>query len=101
MYEYYYFISEEGSGIILYYESENDLGGLVSKIYPNENNEIALSNCTIIPEKTKKNYTYIYCRIKQEEINYFENYDELPLTYDLLCEIKEPMNAFVYKLDKT
>lgn len=25
MYEYYYFISEEGSGIILYYESENDL----------------------------------------------------------------------------
>ena len=99
MYEYDYYISEEGSGIILYYESEDDLG-LVSKIYPNENIEASLSNCTIIPQKIEANYTYIYCRLKEEEINYFQNNEDLPLTYDIFCGIKEPMNVLVHKLDK-
>ena len=38
MYEYDFYVSEEGSGIVLYYEAEDDLG-FVSNIYPNENIE--------------------------------------------------------------
>ena len=100
-YEYNYYISEEGSGIILYYSIyENDLS-LLPKIYPNINIEQALSNCTIISEAFDENDYYIYCRIKKEEINYFDSNKNLPMTYDILCGTKEPMNAFVYKLDKT
>ena len=85
---------------MLYYESNDDLG-LISKIYPNENIESALSNCTIIPEKPGDNYSCIYWRLKQEEINYFEGNEDLPLLYDIFCGVKEPMNVYVYKLDKT
>jgi hypothetical protein len=100
LFNFDYYISEEGSGIMLYYESNDDLG-LISKIYPNENIESALSNCTIIPEKSGENYSYVYCRLKQEEINYFEGNEDLPLLYDIFYGVKEPMNAYVYKLDKT
>ena len=100
MYRYDYYISEEGSGIMLYYKSNDDLG-LKSKIYPNGNIEASLSNCKIIHRNTVDNYAYIYCRLKEEEINYFQNNENLPLAYDILCGVKEPMNAFVHKLDKT
>lgn len=53
MFDYYYYVSEEGSGIMLYYKSKDNLG-LVSKIYPIEDIEIGLSDCKIIPEKTKE-----------------------------------------------
>ena len=101
IYDYDYYISEKGSGILLCYYTENDDYRLVSNIYPNENIETALSNCTIISEKIEENYTYIYCRIKQEEIKYFADNPDLPLTYDLLCGAKEPTFAFVNKLDKS
>jgi len=100
IYEYDSYISEEGSGILLYYQSEDDLG-LVSNIYPNENIEASLSNCTIIPLIINVNYTYIYCKLKKEEINYFENNEDLPLAYDIFCGVKELIDVVVHKLDKT
>ena len=75
--------------------------GLVSNIYPNINKKAALNNCIVISEIINENYTFIYCRIKQEEIKYFEDNKDLPLAYDIFCGSREPMNAFVYKLDKT
>ena len=81
---------------MLYYEINDDFC-LVSNIYPNINNGLGLNNCTIISEMN----IFIYCRIKQEEIKYFENNKNLPLAYDILCGIREPMDAFIYKLDKT
>ena len=100
IYENFYFVSEEGSSILLYYESDDDLG-LASNIYPNENIKTSLSDCKIIPEKISTNYTYIYCRLKKEEIQYFENDQDLSMTYDIFCGAQEPANLFVYKLDKT
>jgi len=100
MFYYDYYISEEGSGILLYYEPNDDFG-LVSNIYPNENVESSLSNCTIIPLKINANYTCIYCKLKKEEINYFENNEDWPLTYDIFCGVKEPTDAYAYILDKT
>ena len=46
-------------------------------------------------------YYFIYCKIKNDEINYFEYNNSFPLTYDILCGSKEKMNAIVNIIDKT
>ena len=95
-----YYISEEGSGILLLY-SPYAKEIQISRIYPNKNSSTALSNCKFIPVNFKEDYYLIYCQIKEYEIIYFENNANMPLSYDALCGNKEPMNAFVHKLDKT
>ena len=91
-YENNYYISEEGSGILLYYEINDDYLSLVSKIYTNINLGIILSNCSFITEKyCWKLYLYTF---------YFEENKILPLAYYIPCGIREQMDDFVYKLDK-
>ena len=95
-----YYISEEGSGILLLYEPSTD-ERKISKIYPNKNILTALSDCQYIPEKFYEDFYFVYCKIKKNEINYFKYFNSLPLTYDILCGSKEPMDAKVNIIDKT
>ena len=100
IYDSNYYISEEGSGVLLVYSpSTNEKQ--ISKIYPNEKFTTALSDCKFIDIEIVKDYYLIYCKIKQNEINYFEYDNNLPLAYDILCGHKERMDAIVHKLDKS
>ena len=100
LYKENYYISEEGSGILLLYEPTTD-EKIISKIYPNKNILKELNDCKILPENFYEDYYLIYCKIKKDEISYFGYNSNLPLTYDILCGSKEPMDAKVNMLDKT
>jgi C1A family cysteine protease len=95
-----YYISEEGSKIILYFEalSEDD-DQFVSLIYPNKKSTTPLSNCKIINTNDNDIPLVVYCDLTNSEINYFDS--SLPLAYSVLCGSKEPTSALVHKLDKS
>ena len=100
IYDSNYYISEEGSGVLLIYmPSTNEKS--ISKIYPNEKITTALSDCKFIDIEIVKDNYLIYCKIKQNEINYFEYDNNLPLAYDILCGHKERTDVIVHKLDKS
>ena len=100
-YEKKFYISEEGNTILLninfgIYEEDKKF---FSKIYPNNNTKIALSECDILPFV---HYNYLYCNIKQNETKYFKGKNKnLPLIYDTFCGIKEETFTKIYILDKT
>ena len=100
-----FFISEEGSRIILFYNAYDDFRTDLPYIYSNKNSENPLSGC--YKKKLYRNdYTYyvIYCSIKENELDYFEDYSnasDSPMVYNVLCGYKESTGTFAYKLDKS
>jgi len=95
-----YYISEEGSQILLSYvpfsKEENELR---TNVYTNKETLKKINNCKKI--RLNGNY-YVFCNISQDEIKYFDNENRtLPLIYDILCNKKKEMNLTVHQLDKT
>ena len=93
-----FYVSEEGSGMILYYESLTYDSNLVSKIYPNKNTNTALSNCKLV--EIEGYYYLIYCKISKNDLNIIQVDNNLPIAYDILCGNKEETTVVVRKLDK-
>ena len=98
----YYYVSEEGSRIIFDYEPLGVDDGTISPIFPNINIDKALSECNRIQFG---GLTLIYCDIKNEEIDYFEDLsqqsEDSDLVYYIDCGTKISTSTYVYKLDKT
>ena len=95
-----FYVSEAGSGILLYYESLTYDSNLVSKIYPNKNTNTELSNCKLVDNGLYFSYL-IYCNMSQNDINNIEVNNNLPIAYDILCGNKEETVVVVHRLDKT
>ena len=98
----YYYISEEGSRILFQYESLGNDDGKITPIYPNINIDTALKECHRV---LIGGLSLVYCDIKNEEIDYFEDFsqisDQSDLVYNIDCGIKITTFTYVYKLDKT
>ena len=100
-----FFVSGEGSKVILYFEEE-DLGkDFLPPIYANDKSPTPLSDCQrlIIKEETE-DIRLIICQLKENEINYFDEYKDKnsnSMVYNILCGQKKEANNYVYKLDKT
>ena len=94
-----YYISEEGSKIILYFEpfSEED-DQFVSQIYPNKNSAVPLNICKMLRIGDADINSIVYCDLHINEIYYFDS--NLPMVYSVLCGSKESTSAIVHKLDK-
>ena len=95
-----YYISEDGSGILLFYENMTGEYKEIPKIYPNKNVKTSLSNCIAIETEMDDGIFMIYCKMAQNELNYFSQ-NNLPLAYDILCGSKEETASIVHILDKT
>ena len=72
----------------------------IPKIYPNKNVKTSLSNCIAIETEMDDGIFMIYCKMAQNELNYFSQ-NNLPLAYDILCGSKEETASIVHILDKT
>ena len=95
-----YYISEEGSKIILYFEAYSDEDdNFVSLIYPNKKSTTPLSNCKAINISDAEVQSIVYCDLTKSEIDYFDS--SLPLAYSVLCGSKEQTSAMIHKLDKS
>ena len=96
----YLFISQEGSKIMLLYSNNGGDDRYISPIYANINSVKALSDCNYFDLDGNE---YVYCNIKQDEVDYFDNYTSIsnPLAYNVLCGVKEEIGVFVLKLDTT
>ena len=95
-----YYVSEEGSTILLYFEAYSDEDdNFVSLIYPNKKSTTPLSNCKIINVDNSDVNSLIFCDLTKSEINYFDS--SLPLAYTVLCGSKEPTSTYIHKLDKS
>ena len=95
-----YYISEVGSGILLLYSNMTEDYKDIPKIYPYKSLETPLSNCISIQTEMDEGTLFIYCKMSQDDINYFDQNSMLPLAYDILCGKKEETASFVHKLDK-
>ena len=66
LYEYY-FISDEGSRILMYYfRNREDEEMILPALYAESESTIPLSNCHII-KSFSDDYSYMYCDITKEE----------------------------------
>ena len=100
----YYYISEEGSRILLSYSTQGLDDSELPPIYANINNLIALSDCQKFTLSEEINLDLIYCDIKQKEVSYFEDLStqsDSPMVYNLLCGYVTSTSTIAYKLDKT
>ena len=99
-----FFISEEGSKAILYFQEEDKDKNYLPPIYSNDHSAIPLSDCKkIIINEEEENHNLIICDLKAKEIDYFDECKEennSPMVYDILCGKKQSANTYVYKLDK-
>ena len=86
--------------ILLIYENMTEEYKEIPKIYPNKNVEASLSNGIAIEAEMEDQIFLFYCKIKQNELNYFSQ-NNLPIAYDILCGRKEETAAIVHILDKT
>ena len=94
----HFYISEEGSSILLLYISNND-EKMLPNIYPSRNQNNAISNCEIV---NLYELDFISCRIGQNELQIFDTgTNKIPLVYELLCGRKQEMSISVHQLDKT
>ena len=97
----YYFISGEGSRILMAFSpSRTNEEIKLTNIYANSENDKPLKNCHII-----EGHPYMYCDITKEELDYFEYYTkknetDKDIVYDVLCGYKSHTDAVVYRLDK-
>ena len=101
----YLFISEKGSKIFFYYMKYGEEGEKLNPIYPNSKTDKTLSDCHKIQINLEgEDNEFIYCNIKEEEINYFEDFSsesDSPVLFDIECGYKENSYTIVNKLDKT
>ncbi len=99
-----FFVSEEGSKVILHFDDEDKDKNYLPPIYSNDHSSIPLSDCKkIIIHEEAENHNLIICELKQKEIDYFDEYKEEnnnPIVYDTLCRKKQSADTYVYKLDK-
>ena len=99
----YFYVSEEGSKVILFWSDEYTNKGELPPIYPNIKNLKPLSHCekVFISEETE-DLNLIVCDLTEQEVNYFYNIGTNPnsMLYDVLCGYKDTTGAYTYKLDK-
>ena len=100
-----FFVSGEGSKVILYFEEE-DLGkDFLPPIYAGGDSPTPLSDCQrLIIKEEAEDIRLIVCNLKENEINYFEEYNGKntnSMVYNILCGQKKEANNYVYKLVKT
>jgi hypothetical protein len=98
-----FYVSEEGSKILFYYETESEDQSILPNVY-GPNSEKPLSDCKRIQfNKIGVGANIVYCNIKKDELDYFDD-DKLvsdsPTVYDIWCGYKESTGTIVYKLDK-
>jgi hypothetical protein len=104
----YYFISDEGSRILMYYSRiHEDEEIKLPTLYADSNSTIPLSNCHFI-EGMSDGFSYMYCDIAKEELDYFQEFtweederDEIDLSYYLICGLLDYTFAYIYRLNKT
>ena len=96
-----FYVSEEGSKIIFYYVNVSEDKSKISPIY-GPKSEKALSDCHKIQFQDEEGTEAIYCNIKKDELNYFDDKEssDTPIVYDVFCGYKYPTYTFVYKLNK-
>ena len=90
----YYFISDEGSRILMYYSRiHEDEEIKLPTLYADSNSTIPLSNCHFI-EGMSDGFSYMYCDIAKEELDYFQEFtweederDEIDLSYYFIRSI--------------
>ena len=104
--ELYFYVSEEGSKIILYFDEEDVGKNYLPPIYSNYKQNTPLSDCKrkILYNHNSGNVNLIICELKSNEIDYFDNYTESnrnSVLYGILCGKREKANIYVYKYDKT
>ena len=103
MTQQYFYVSEEGSKVILFWSGEYTDKGELPPIYPNQKNLKPLSHCekVLISEETE-DLNLIVCDLTEQEVNYFYNIGTNPnsMLYDVLCGYKDTTGAYTYKLDK-
>ena len=95
-----YYISEEGSGILISSLpfSENH-PNFISNIYTNNDTKKLIKNCEAIKFDE---YDYIYCTISNDEISSFNQGNQnFSLVYDILCGKKVEIPLYVHQLDKS
>ena len=101
----YFFVSQEGSRILFFYENYGLNADEYSPIYPNEDSKNALSDCHKVQLNVEGQIKeLIYCDLKKEEIEYFDDFSkqsEIPLIYYIFCGTKYSTDTFTYKLDKS
>ena len=99
-----FFVSEEGSKIILYLDDVDADKDYLPPIYANSKAQTPLSDCERkILVTGDITHNLIICNIKSNEVDYFgDNYPEKDsMSYSVLCGAKEEINTYAYKLDKT
>ena len=100
-----FFVSEEGSKAILFFQQDEVGKDYLPPIYANYKSSTPLSDCKkLIIQEESQNFNLIICTLKKEEINYFDEYNERnhnSMVYDILCGKKQSAENYVYKLDKT
>ena len=100
-----FFVSEEGSKAILFFQQDEVGKDYLPPIYANYKSSTPLSDCKkLIIKEESQNFNLIICTLKKEEINYFDEYNERnrnSMIYDILCGKKQSTENYVYKLDKT
>ena len=96
-----FYVSEEGSKIIFSYITVSEDKSKISPIY-GPKSEKALSDCHKIQFEDEEGTEAIYCNIKKDELNYFDDKEssDTPIVYDVLCGYKYPTYTIVYKLNK-
>jgi len=79
-----YYISEEGSGILItYLPFSEDQANFIPNIYSNNDTKKLIKNCEAIKLVGSD---YIFCNIRNDEIDYFnKGTQNLSLVYDILC----------------
>ena len=93
----FFYVSQPGSKIIFIHEFDlND--ETMPQIYMDENSQYPLSNCLQLKTSTQLAYSFGYCQITQDELNYIEN-NGAKLWYSYLCGILENSYIAIYKLD--
>ena len=104
-----FLVSEEGSKIILYFDSYDISKNFLPPIYANIKASTPLSNCKrkiFITDEGKKeqyNHNLIICELNSNEINYFDDYNpqnKYSVVYNILCGAKQETQTYGYKLDK-
>ena len=101
-----YYISSEGSIITLWFNPDGD-DSIIPAIYANFEIETPLKKCekVLINDYQEGEDYLISCTIQKDEMDYFRKYDPkdesiiYPLTYDILCGLRENSLTFVQTID--
>ena len=98
-----FYVSEEGSKVMLYFQEEDKDKNYLPPIYSNVHSTLPLSDCRkLIIHEEAENHNLIICNLKKDEIDYFGEYKEEnnnSMVYDTLCGKKQSADTYVYKLD--